>query len=275
MNPYENIAYARLDLDFDHRLFALEFDKLISPHSTAINNGKQSWERTRRLNQAWGMVDPETYDKCTVEVAYKQVELRGIPQWQMTQLMYMEPEESDSEMLKREADFGGTYARNLALHREWKIKPMFEKLKLIKFIKALPFKRMNSIHCVSLDPGSFASIHRDSRWFEGSNIPNVAGKNGVIRQGFVIITLNISDGGVPLYWAFDNKYVNHAYHANDPVYITSDYFLHGVPVCTSRRRQIRITGIPTDDLAALIDQDSKVMVPADMEYAVGEQWYPG
>jgi hypothetical protein len=275
MNPYVNIAYARLNLDFDHRLFALEFDKLISPHSKSINNNKQSWERTRKLNQTWGMVDPETYDKCTVEVDYKQIEMRGIPQWKMTQLMYLETNDSDSEMLKREAAFGGTYARNLTLHRDWKIKPQFEKLKLVKFIKTLPFKSMNSIHCVSLKPGSFASIHRDSRWFEGSDVPNVAGKNGVFKQGFVIITLNISDGGVPLYWALDDKYVNDAYHANDPVYMCSDYFLHGVPVCTGQRRQIRITGIPTDDLANLIDQDSKIMVPPDMEYAVGDQWYPG
>jgi len=275
MNPYTNIAYARLNLDFNHEFFALEYDKMIQRNSKAINNGKQSWERTRKLNQSWGMVDPDTYDKCSVELSYRNTDPREIPAWQMEQLLYTEPTEEDSEMLKREVAFGGTYARNLALDREWKIKPQYKKLRIVEFINTLPFKKIVSIHCVSLEPGRFASIHRDSRWFENSDIPNVAGKNGIIRQGFVVLTLNISDGGVPLYWAFDDKYVHTPYKANDPVYICSDYFLHGVPVCTSRRRQIRVTGIPGEGFDKLIDQDSKILVPDDMQYAVGDQWYPG
>jgi hypothetical protein len=57
--------------------------------------------------------------------------------------------------------------------------------------------------------------------------------------------------------------------------MTSDYFLHGVPVCASRRRQIRITGIPTDDLEGLIAEGTKIPIPSDMEYATKENWYPG
>ena len=275
MNPYVDIAYARLNLDFNHRLFALEYDKLIYPWTKPIYNDKTSWQRTRGLNQTWCMVDPETYDKCSIEVGYGQVDPRELPQWQMVQLMYLETVDSDLEVVKTQTSFGGTYARNLALDRDWKIKPKFEKLKIVEFIKNLPLTNINSIHCVSLEPGSFASIHRDSRWFDDALIPNVAAKNGVRQQGFVVVTLNVSDGGVPLYWAFDDHYVDHAYKANDPVYLCSDYFLHGVPVCTNRRRQIRVTGRPTPEFAKLIDTESTITIPPDMEYAVGDKWYPG
>jgi hypothetical protein len=272
---FKNIAYAKLNLDFNHRLFSLEYDKLIRPFSVPINNHERSWFNTRKLNQTWNMVDPVTYDKCSIELDYGHIDPRELPQWRMVQLMQLEPIDSDSEMLKTEILRGGTFARNMTLHRDWKIKPQYEKLKIVDFIKKLPFKKMSSIHCVSLEPGSFASIHRDSRWFSGVGEKNIVARNGVIEQGFVIITLNITDGGGPLYWAFDGKYVDHAYHANDPVYITSDYFLHGVPVCNERRRQIRITGIPTDDLENLFDQSSIIEIPPDMEYATKENWYPG
>lgn len=274
---YLDIAYAKLNLDFDHRLFALEYDKLILPNGCYINNDERSWRGTRGLNQTWNMVDPDTYDKCSIELAeYSKIDPRELPQWTMVQLMHLETDDSDLDIIKKETARGGTFARNMTLNRDWKIKPKYEKLKIVDFIKKLPLKKMSSIHCVSLEPGTFASIHRDARWFlDLTGQPNTAEKNGVIEQGFVIITLNISDGGVPLHWSFDGKYAHHAYHANDPVYITSDYFLHGVPVCTSRRRQIRITGIPTDDLAELIAEDSKILIPSDMEYATKENWYPG
>ena len=273
---YSDIAYAKLNLDFDHYLFSLEYDKLIHPHGVPINNSERTWMRTRELNKTWGMVDPETYDKCSIEEKYGKINPRELPQWQMVQLMYLEPEKSDPEIIKYETARGGTFARNMTLNRDWKIKPEFEKLKIIQFIKKLPFKKMSSVHCVSLEPGSFASIHRDDRWFKDAEKENTVARNGVISQGFVIITLNISDGGGPLYWALDGKYINQPLHANDPVYLTSDYFLHGVPVCTSRRRQIRITGIPTDDLTNLIVEDSKILIPPDMEYATNiETWYPG
>jgi hypothetical protein len=55
-------------------------------------------------------------------------------------------------------------------------------------------------------------------------------------------------------------------YANEPAYIISDYFLHGVPLTTSRRRQIRITGIPNDDFAKLLDMDTAVTIPADYKY---------
>lgn len=271
---YSNIAYAKLDLDFDHRLFALEYDKLILPHSKPINNSKMSWERTRRLNQTWNMVDPEIYDKCNIYTGYSQHEDRGVAQWQMVQLMYLETDDSDSDMIKKEVTFGGTFARNMTLGRDWKIKPEYEHLKIIKFIKTLPIKKMCSIHCVSLEPGTFASIHRDSRWYAEADKKDTVENNGVSQQGYTVITLNISDGGVPLYWALDNQY-DKVKFANDAVYMCSDYFVHGVPVCASRRRQIRITAMPDAGFDDLVDHSTKVLVPPDIEYATKETWYPG
>lgn len=271
---YSNVAYAKLNLDFDHRLFALEYDKLILPHGKPINNSKMSWELTRKLNQSWGMVEPEIYDKCSVEVGYNQHELRELPQWKMVQLMSLETNDSDSDVIKHEINYGGTFARNMTLHRDWKIKPMFENLKIIKFIKSLPIKKLCSIHCVSLEPGCFASIHRDARWFDTVGMENTVAKNGVCQQGFTVITLNITDGGGPLYWAIDSYYEDVKF-ANDPVYMCSDYFVHGVPVCTSRRRQVRITAMPDVGFEDLIDQQTKVLVPQDIVWAGPGTWYPG
>ena len=162
---FKDIAQAKLNIDFDHRLFSLEYDKLILPHKRPITNSKMSWERTRELNKTWKMVDPEIYDKCSIETSYANVDPREIPQWDMVQLMYFEVNEDDPVHLKNQVHYGGVSARNMGLDRDWKIKPQFEKLKIVEFIKKLPFKKMVGIHCVSLEPGSFASIHRDSRWF--------------------------------------------------------------------------------------------------------------
>jgi hypothetical protein len=271
---FKNVAYAKLKLDFDHYLFSLEYDKLIFPKGKPINNSKMSWETTRKLNQKWGMVPPETYDKCSVETDYNQHEDRGLPQWRMVQLMCLETNDSDSDIIKKEVTYGGTFARNMTLHRDWKIKPEFENLKIVKFIKSLPIKQICSIHCVSLEPGSFASIHRDSRWFPEAGKENTVIKNGVCQQGFTVITLNISDGGGPLYWALDNQYDDVKF-ANDPVYMCSDYFVHGVPVCTSRRRQVRVTAMPDEGFGDLVDRQTEVLVPPDIVWAGKGTWYPG
>lgn len=270
---YNNVAYAKLNLNFDHRLFVLEYDKLILPYTKPILNDKRSWALTRGLNRAWDMVDPNTYDKCNVHTGYNQHEDRGVPQWQMAQLMYLETDASDSDLIKREVAFGGTFARNITLGRDWKIKSNFENLKIIKFIKKLPIKKLCSIHCVSLEPGTFASIHRDCRWFPEAGEKNIVERNGVSQRGFVVLTLNISDGGVPLYWALDNQYHDVKF-ANDSVYMCSDYFVHGVPVCTSRRRQIRITAMPDEGFDDLVDHDSKILVPPDIVWPTKENWYP-
>jgi hypothetical protein len=93
-----------------------------------------------------------------------------------------------------------------------------------------------------------------------------AGVSKVAKNGYVIMTLNITDGGGPLYWALDGEECTKPLKANDDVYLTNDYFLHGVPVMTSRRRQLRITGIPTEELWDMIDHSTVIDVGPDYNY---------
>ena len=80
--------------------------------------------------------------------------------------------------------------------------------------------------------------------------------NYLWKQGFVQITINLSDGGVPMFYS-DTSELGDSYKAiNYPVYLFNDFFYHGVPLTTSRRRQIRITGRPTAELSKYINVDS-------------------
>lgn len=273
---YSNIVHAPLDYKFDRELFIKEYDKFIYPESRHITNNMMTWENTRELNKTWGMVDPTLYDMCDVEIDFDKVVERGIKQWKMLQLMYMVTTNDDHHLVRQHASNGGTFMRNLNLDRDWFIKDKFKHLNIANFIfNRLPFKKIVSIHCVSIDPGCFASIHRDARWHADVGRPDVIDKNGVRRQGHVLIVLNISDGGVPLYWALDGSNTNNVIKSNEDVYITSDYFLHGVPVCKSRRRQIRITGIPTNALAKHIVNDQKIIIPNDYVFDSKDRRYPG
>ena len=266
---YSQIAYSDVAIDFDHELFAQEYDRFIHPRSRPISSGSPSWRGTRNLNQQWNMVPPDLYDKCDVGIGIGQVLHRGIQQWQMTQLMQLVVEDGDSDEIKQMRGAGGTALRNQFLHRQWELKPEFKRLELVKWIKQLPITDIKSIHCVSLEPGEFASIHRDNRLTQEHTK-----HNAVYQQGFVVITLNITNGGVPLYWALDGKDVQNCRHADAPVYIISDYFLHGVPVVSSRRRQVRITARPNEHFERLLNKDTCVTL-AD-GYKFDEQdWYPG
>lgn len=271
---FSRIAYSPLDYSFDHDLFVREYDQFIYPTSGSMLNGYVTWEMTRNLNRAWGMVDPQIYDKCDIRLPTGEVLHRGVSQWKMAQLMQLVTDDQDSEYVKSNAGTGGTYMRNVNLDRDWELKPEFKNLQLVQWIyNTLPFKKIVSMHCVSLDPGDFANIHRDSRWLH--NQPNLALNNGVSKFGFAVITLNISDGGVPLYWALDGHAVTSPIKTNDPVYLISDYFLHGVPVCSSRRRQLRVTGIPTDELASHIDYSRKIELPNEYVFDDEAHQYPG
>jgi len=89
------------------------------------------------------------------------------------------------------------------------------------------------------------------------------------------MVLNLSDGGVPLWWSLDGVDNKKVLKSNDPVYLSSDYFLHGIPVCTSRRRQIRVTGVPSSKLYDLVDHSHKIVLPDDYKFDEEKDWYPG
>lgn len=284
MHPYSNFAYAKLNIKFDADAFADEYDKYILPASQDIATRWHPWYNTRELNKSWGMVDPIVYDKCSVEMDSDQpgvftLDPREIPQWKMLQLLSLHTVESDSDYVKQCAGFGGSTIRNHHLDRLWTLKPEFKHLEIVKFIlRELPFSKISGIHCVSLAPGSFASIHRDARFVSDVGLPfdqNNGANNGVYRSGSIIINLNISDGGVPLWWSLDGADNKKVLKTNDQVYMISDYFLHGVPLCTSRRRQIRITGTPSAKLANFIDQSTKIELPTDYVFDNEPNWFPG
>jgi hypothetical protein len=275
---FENTAYAKLNVEFDRELFIQEYDQHILSVARPIHNGYEDWVGTRQLNQTWNMVDPLIYDQCNVEDPnnFNAVIRREREVWRMAQLMYTNTQDTDIDSIRHGAQHGGTFVRNMTLDRVWLIKPEFKNLEIVRWIlRTLPFRKIVSMHCVSLEPGNFASIHRDDRHDARTGQPNAALNNGVRQKGFVVITLNLSDGGVPLYWALDGSAVHTPIKTNDPCYLISDWFLHGVPVCTSRRRQVRITGIPTDRLINLIDADSAIRLPENFVYDTEPNLYPG
>lgn len=285
MHTFSNYVYAKLNLEFDRELFVKEYDKFIFPYSMQVTVFEQFWKNTRNLNQSWNMIDPVLYDEIDILTNLDpygespSIVKRGRSYFRGVQLLQLQTEDSDSEYVKKHAGDNGSLMRNHHLHRTWKLKPQFQHLNIVKFIlQKLPLTKIVNLHCVSLEPGSFSCIHRDARFSPTIGLPfekNNGLNNGLYQQGYVTIALNVSDGGVPLYWSLDGEQNKKPYQTNDLVYMHSDYFLHGVPVCTSRRRQIRITGIPSSKLANLIDHTNKIVLPNDYVFDKEEDLYPG
>lgn len=262
----QTLAYSKLNLEFDRDLFIREYDERILPNGIPINNDLASIKQTEKLNRVWGMVDPalyntgDTYIQPGDHTTMKRIK-RSVPAWTMTQLMQLDTETVSDPLLKLTGPIGGTSLRNETLAAEYKftIKPHFSDLAIVEWIgKNLLLTDIRSIHCVSLEEGSFATIHRDAKGLY--NEKSSAGINRVFGQGYVTVCINVSSGGVPLYWSLDGADAVHSRKADDMVYLANDYFLHGVPVCASRRRQVRVTGIPVNGFYDSLDQTTTVDV---------------
>lgn len=276
MHQFANFVYAKINLDFDRTLFADEFDKYIYPESQHAPLSEKFLKGTQQLNQHWKMVDPAVYDNISSNSTTMMLDkttalLKSGAYFKSTSLLQLKTIDSDSDWVKENANNDrGSLMRNYHLDRTWTLKPEFKKLQIVNFIlKKLPFKKIVSIRAPSMDQGDFSCIHRDARYSPNVGLPfdkNNGLNNNLFQQGYVTIALNISDGGVPLYWALDGIEKKKAYKTNDQVYLHADYFLHGVPVCTSRRRQVRITGIPNSRLFDLIDHSSKVVLPDNYKF---------
>jgi len=271
---YANFAYAPFTLEYDHDQFIYEYDRYILPRSRPISNSIVVRNATVELNQQWGMIDPAIYSQQNA-TAFKswndrlqtggKLENLGNPSWMQAVMTQMVILESDDELLKEAGTHGHVAARNFAPEREWKLKEEFSRLNLeiVNFIyKRLCLSRIVYINCVSLEPGRCAIIHRDNRPLY-SDRPNPTMNNGLANDGYVVITLNITNGGVPLYWSLDDRVVR---FIDDSAYLSSDYFLHGVPVVTGRRRQIRITGVPGEGFDKFIDRSRAVILPDNYQY---------
>ena len=263
---FKTLAYAKLNLDFDHGLFANEYNRYLFPLTKPIANGIESISGTEVINKHWKMIPSELYNQSDVYVQPGDISTltlvkRKYPAWQMFQLMEIVNPETEEQ--KKFAPFGGVGLRNESLDREFKLKAGTERLRIVKWIQEnLPFEKIISIHCVSIEPGGFATIHRDMRQIY--NNETSIGCNKVYESGFVIVNLNIANGGVPLYWSLDDATDYRL--ADDAVYLTNDYFYHGVPVCKEKRIQVRVTGIPKEEMWNLVDKDTIVDIGQNYQY---------
>ena len=263
---YSTIAYAKINLDYDQNKFANEYDQYILPNARPVSNSLTSIKQTTELNAIWNMVPTNIYNTIVGFVfvdEFKSVFTKApVKTWQMEQLMYIDAEQLDKKT-QEATNFGysgNPVLRNFNYHKDgWHLKPQYKDLEIVKFIQSLPFEKIVSIHCVSLEPGQFASIHRDAKGTRTESADN----NKLAKDGYVVLCLNISSGGVPLYWALDGESKHTPLKVNDPAYISSDYFLHGVPQVTDRRRQIRITGIPSKDFANLVSTTDLVTISSN------------
>ena len=269
---FSTIAYAKLNLDFDHEVFAKEYDEKILPAGYPISSSINAIKLFAGLNKRWGMISPEIYDTGDVwdqpgDAFTLEYIKRERPAWILTQLMQMDLTDVDDPYLVRYSKNGATHFRNETLDPKYKfaIKEKFADLQIWNWIQNnLPFEKINGVHCVSIEPGGFAAIHRDNKGMYDNQ--SSAGISRVFKNGYVVICINISDGGVPLYWSLDGMGVKAPFKVNDSVYITNDYFLHGVPVVETRRRQVRVTGIPTPELWDIIDHGNKVDIGSDYQF---------
>lgn len=273
---FSNLAYAKLHFDYNKELFIKEYDEKIYSRSIRLKSGYGGLVYTTELNKRWKMVDPSIYHDIETEVILENgrsySHKHKLKAWKYRELMQAELSEEDGLEAKNHNAIGvGVGFRNRYFHKNFTVRKSFENLHIVDWIfKNLPFEKIVSIHCVALDTGSFAPIHRDDRdlFSQGSSI----GSNNFYKNNHVIININISNGGVPLFWGLDSPDDYKCHTADDDIYITNDYFLHGVPVCTSRRRQIRVCGVPKLTLMNYIDQKHFVAVSKNYQY---DPTYPG
>lgn len=274
-NDFSTLAYAKMLPEYDRDLFIKEYDERILPYGKSITNGLKGVEMTKELNKAWGMVPEEEYDKGDIwtqigdAVAMRYIK-RERPCWHLTQLMELDFSKTPDPFLSKFAEVGGTSFRNETLDPkfEFKIRERYKDLKIWQWINdVLPFKKINGVHCVSLPAGGFAAIHRDQKGLYDAN--SSAGHNKLYAMGFVVVVINVSSGGAPLYWALDGAQAKQAILTDDPLYISNDYFLHGVPICTERRRQVRVIGIPKPEMWDLLDHNNMIDVGPNYEFKPG------
>ena len=258
MIDFNKLVYAKLNLDYNINLFINEYDSHILPISKPVLNSKGIMEHTYETNKQWHMVPEEIYQKADFRVD-NQIIRKGYPSWDGASLMYLDSENAE---LSENSKGGSVSVRNFALDKmgEFKFFPQYENLEIVKFIKSLPLKNLIGVRCVSLKENTFALIHRDdSRFLPKSNKTLDTQKminNYLWRSGFVQITINLSNGGIPLYYGIHNNLAPTYKTADDSVYLFNDYVYHGVPLTSTRRRQIRVTGRPTEKLLSLIEEST-------------------
>ena len=229
------LVFCELDISYDHNLFAHEIDSVLLPDSTQINaTGRAGVKEFLEINRQWNMVPESDY-----------LEENSNKAWYVNSLIYYDADDKD---VRKGSELGSVLVRNRTLtdsnlNSKWCWKEKYENLSLTKFIKSLPLTDIIHARLLYLPPGYMSVIHRDDRH---SNEQFKLSKNLLSSTGHLSITLNISTGGQPLFFATDSSPVNKIFKPS--TFIFNDYFMHGVPKVTSPRRQFRISGKPTKEL---------------------------
>jgi hypothetical protein len=252
---FSNLIYARLNFDYPKEVFVHEYDQFILPNSVPIGNHVLGWSNSKSINKLWNMVPESVYEQADVLDEKNNVIKQGYPCWEGTSLIFAYTRDEEERELSRHGSVAfrntrkGSYSYNF--------KPKYVNLEIVKFIKNLPITEIIGIRCVSLQPGGMATIHRDSNSYNYGE--STAKNNHLWRDGYISITINLSNGGKPLYYCCDDD-LNKPMLVDDKIYLFNDFVYHGVPVVESRRRQIRITAKPTPEFENYVDKSSCVLL---------------
>jgi hypothetical protein len=238
MIDIKTLTYCELDIEYDREKFCQEIDQYIIPSSILIDSIiPEGISGLSSTNDSWKMVPTDEYNK---ENSHKA--------WLVNSLIYSETE---IEELKGLSMHGSITVRNKLLgDGKWVWKKEFEELALTKFIKHLPLTNIIHARTLCLFPGKMAAIHRDNR------NKSLTG-NLLANEGYVTVTLNLSTGGCPLFYSLVSD-ENSPRTTDAAIYVFNDYNLHGVPYVSSVRRQVRITGKPTEEFFKKLKQDTLV-----------------
>lgn len=221
------ITYCELDLEYDREAFCKEVDEYILPKSMLIDAiNVAGIAQYSSINNSWGMVPEDDYAKPGSQQA-----------WLVNSLIYSN---TDNKFFKSLSINGSIVARNRMIDTgKWMWKPEYEDLALTKFVKTLPLTDIIHARTLCLFPGKMAAVHRDDR-------TDSLTKNLLSNLGYLSITLNLSDGGQPLFFSLTED-ESTPIRTNKPAYVFNDFNLHGVPYVTDIRRQVRVTGKPTPE----------------------------
>jgi hypothetical protein len=203
-----NIRYSRLNFSYDKKKLS---DEINHYEFTDIPPIKQ-FLNTRPFN----LVDNSLYEKVTLitETGITQGEL---PSWKGYSFTHVP------------GDLLSSYGSNLSRMRfeNWEWKEDSECPYIRQIISDLGFIKVQNVRAMSLEPPGFGPVHND--------VP----PHSKYYDNHVSVTLNISDGGMPLTALIDDKLLE----INDDCFMFRDDCWHGVGLVTSKRLQLRINGI--------------------------------
>jgi len=245
---FSNLIYAKLNFDYPEEIFIREYDQFILPNSVPIGNNVLGWSNTKLINKLWNMVPETVYEQADVLDEKNNVIKQGYPCWEGTSLIFAYTRNEEERELSRHGSVAFRNTRKGSYTYTFKEK--YLDLEIVRFIQNLPITGIIGVRCVSLQPGGMATIHRDSNSFNYGE--STAKNNHLWKDGYISITINLSNGGKPLYYCRDNDLDNPMF-IDDKIYLFNDFVFHGVPVVNSRRRQIRITARPTPELEKFVN----------------------